>query len=69
MMNRQFLPQIGIYYFLKGAEYDPKVIRDAAKKESAKFFVPSRWPVQVQSQHRKDKFSNAIDKPLSLGFL
>ena len=44
MMNRQLLPQIGLYYFLQGVEYDPEVIRDAARKDSGKCFVPNRWP-------------------------
>ena len=44
MMKRELLPQIGIYQFLNGAEYEPQVIYDALLQESSKFFVPTRWP-------------------------
>ena len=41
MMNQSLLPQVGLYHFLRGAEYDPEVIRAAARKDSGKFFVPN----------------------------
>ena len=44
-MNMELLPQIGVYQFLNGADYEPQAIYDALLDESSKFFVPSKWPI------------------------